>query len=152
LRAANGNDRGVRLNHDNSLILTDQRGNIAPINPPPDNPELAVPPGQLLDADIVFDCRSVDISGRLTLETNRGTAGTPDNPYDALPVLTLPLAPERVADNSPVPSASRSSLAPIARSRLSISATTVAATPTITPSAAPETPAVVPAPSPEPAR
>jgi outer membrane protein OmpA-like peptidoglycan-associated protein len=135
LRATNGNDRAIRLNQDGGLVLVDERGAAAPLKPPAENPELAVPPGQLLDATLVFDCRTVDTTGALTLSTNRGTAGTADNPYETLPVFALRLMPARAADGAPTPSASRATLAPIARSRLAVPVATAAAA--VTPSPAP---------------
>ena len=89
LLATNGNDRTIVLNQDGSLVLTDDRGTAAALKPPADNRELVVPSGDRLDADLLFDCRNLDTAGALTLISNRGTAGTPDNPYDTLPVFTL---------------------------------------------------------------
>ena len=62
-------------------------------------------PGDRLDADLIFDCRTLDASGALTLITNRGTAGTTDNPYDTLPVFTLKVPVEH--SDAALPASSR---------------------------------------------
>jgi outer membrane protein OmpA-like peptidoglycan-associated protein len=116
LVATNGNDRTIVLNQDHSLVLTDQRGAAAPLKPPVENQELVVPSGSRLDAELVFDCRPVDASAPLTLVTNRGTAGTSDNPYDPMPVLQIAAPVER--SSVAAPANSRASVAPITRSHL----------------------------------
>jgi outer membrane protein OmpA-like peptidoglycan-associated protein len=148
LLATNGNDRTIVLNQDRSLVLTDDRGVAAPVKAPAENRELVVPPGDRLDADLVFDCRTLDAGGGLTLITNRGTAGTTDNPYDTLPVFTVKLPVEH-SDASP-PASSRAAVAPIARTLVSAAEAAVAAPPA-SPSPAAATPAApAPAPSPPP--
>ncbi len=136
LVATNGNDRTIVLNQDNGLVLTDDRGAAAPVEPPAENRELVVPPGARLDADLAFDCSRIDAGATLTLVTNRGTAGTPDNPYDTLPVITLKVPVEKAAD-SPGPPVSRASVTPIARSQLSAPEAVAAAAPAPTPAPAP---------------
>jgi outer membrane protein OmpA-like peptidoglycan-associated protein len=115
--ATNGNDRAIRLNQASSLALIDPRGASAPVEPPRDNPDLVVPPGARLDAELAFPCGRLDASGGLTLSSNRGTGGTPDNPYETMPVFTLALHPETVGPGSPLP-ASHAAITPIARSVL----------------------------------
>jgi len=147
LLATNGSDRTVVLNHDQSLVLTDDRGAAAPLRAPLENGELVVPAGDRLDAELVFDCRAIDIAGQLSLVTNRGTAGTADNPYETLPVLTLKLPVER--HDAAMPTASKAVAAPIERSHLSEAVATDAAAP----AAAPVTSQLAaPAPSATPAR
>src|SRR5712691_2591358 len=127
LVATNGNDRTIVLNQDRSLVLTDDRGGAAPLNAPAENRELVVPSGNRLDAELVFDCRTVDAGGALTLTTNRGTAGTTDNPYETMPVFALKIPVER--SDAAAPANSRAAVAPIARSHLSEAPATVAAAP-----------------------
>lgn len=119
LLATNGADRDVTLNQsDGSLQLSDARGNAVPVTPPAVNPELIIPPGDRLTADLVFPCQKIDRTGALTLTTNTGTGGTADNPYETLPVMTLKLSPPILSDAVPA-EGSRASIAPIARSHLS---------------------------------
>ncbi|MGH7063515.1 MAG: hypothetical protein ACREET_05510, partial [Stellaceae bacterium] len=117
LLATNGNDQTIVLNENGGLVLTNDEGQAAPLKPPTENRELVVPPGARLDAELLFDCRRVNAAGTLTLITNRGTAGTPDNPYDTLPVFTLTLPVEH--SDAALPESSRASVAPVARSHLS---------------------------------
>lgn len=150
--ATNGNDRTIVLNQAGGLVLTDERGGTAALKAPAENRELVVPPSTRLDAELVFDCRQVETGGKLTLHTNRGTAGTTDNPYDTLPVFALRVQPETWAEGSAIPAASRASVTPIARSQLVPEPRVAAAPgptarPTETPPAAQPTPS--PAPSPQ---
>jgi outer membrane protein OmpA-like peptidoglycan-associated protein len=118
LSATNGNDRTIVLNQDRSLALSDGHRATAPLKPAAENAELVVPPGDRLDAELLFDCRTLDTNGTLTLSTNHGTGGTADNPYDTLPVFSLTLAPERLAGDAAAPAVSHASVVPIARSHL----------------------------------
>lgn len=140
LLATNGNDRTIVLNENGSFVLTDDQGAAAPLDPPTENRELVVPPSDRLDADLLFDCRHVNAAGSLTLISNRGTAGTPDNPYDTLPVFTLELPVEHSA--AALPEHSRAAVAPLPRSHLSEEAAPVAAAPP----ALSEAPGATPAP------
>jgi len=127
LVAVTVNDRTIVLNQDRSLVLTDDRGGAAPLNAPAENRELVVPSGNRLDADLVFDCRTIDVGGALTLTTNRGTAGTTDNPYDTMPVFAVKVPVERSA--AAAPANSRAAVAPIIRSHLSQAVVTVVPAP-----------------------
>ncbi len=142
LLATNGNDRTIVLDQDRSLVLTDDRGVAAPVEAPAENRELVVPPGDRLDADLIFDCRTLDASGALTLITNRGTAGTTDNPYDTLPVFTLKVPVEH--SDAALPASSRATVAPIARSLLSAAEAATAQAPPAPASPAPTPPAPTP--------
>jgi outer membrane protein OmpA-like peptidoglycan-associated protein len=147
LLATNGNDRTIVLNSNAGFVLVDDQGAAAPLNPPSDNRELVIPPGDRLDADLLFDCRRINAAGTLTLVSNRGTAGTPDNPYDTLPVFTLMLPVEHAA--AALPEGSRATVAPLPRSHLSETATPAAAAPALEvparhPAAAPPAPASPP--------
>jgi outer membrane protein OmpA-like peptidoglycan-associated protein len=154
LLATNGNDRTIVLNENDGFVLIDDQGAAAPLKPPDDNRELVVPADDRLDADLLFDCRRIKAGGTLTLVSNRGTAGTPDNPYDTLPVFTLTLPVEPAA--AALPESSRATVAPIRRSHLSEpAAPPAAASPATAPAPAPvpsnrPTAAAPPPPSPEP--
>jgi outer membrane protein OmpA-like peptidoglycan-associated protein len=154
LLATNGNDRTIVLNSNASLVLIDDQGVAAPLKPPADNRELVIPPGDRLDADLLFDCHRINAAGTLTLVSNRGTVGTPDNPYDTLPVFTLKLAVEH--DTAALPEGSRATVAPIARSHLSETAARAAApsieAPSARPPAAPPPRSPAGAPAPRPAK
>lgn len=152
LEATNGNDRTIVLNQNATLVLTDDRGAAAALKPPEENRELVVPPDDRLDADLLFDCHGLDTAGPLILISNRGTAGTPDNPYDTQPVFTLKLPAER--GGAALPQSSRAAVAPLPRSSLSEAAAPVAAAPSapapsVPPAAAPSAPPP-PLPAPEP--
>jgi outer membrane protein OmpA-like peptidoglycan-associated protein len=159
LRATNGNDRTIVLNQEHSFVLRDERGASAPLRPPAENAELVVPPGNRLDGELVFDCRSLDLAGPLTLSANRGTAGTSDNPYDTLPVFSLQISAERAAVDASATAGSHAAVVPIARSQLTPAAPIAAAAPP-PPAAAPapaaatgsgdRSPAALPAPRPVP--
>lgn len=144
LLATNGNDQTIVLNQNASFVLIDDHGAAAPLEAPADNRELVVPPDDRLDADLLFDCRHINAAGTLTLISNRGTAGTPDNPYDTLPVFTLKLPVEH--STAALPENSRASVAPIPRSHLSAAAAPVTAAPP-----ASSSPAAVAPPPPPPA-
>jgi outer membrane protein OmpA-like peptidoglycan-associated protein len=141
--ATNGHDRTIVLNQAGRMALTDERGGSAGLKAPTENRELVVPPSTRLDGELVFDCRQLDTAGPMTLHTNRGTAGTADNPYDTLPLFALRVQPEAAADRSAIPADSRASVTPIARSQLTPEARVAAATaPVVRPA---ETPAAAPA-------
>lgn len=123
--ATNGNDRTIVLNQAGSLVLSDERGGTAGLKAPTENRELVVPPSTRLDAELVFDCRQLDTAGPLTLHTNRGSAGTTDNPYDTLPIFALRVQPD--AEGAAMPTASRASVTPIVRSQLTPEARVAAA-------------------------
>lgn len=125
LLATNGSDRTIVLNERRGLIMTDEHGVSAPVEPPPENRELVVPDGARLDAELVFDCRRLDLAARLTLATNQGTALTTDNAHGR-PVFTLKVAIDRNGDHS-MATSSRASVALIARSQLSAAPTAIAA-------------------------
>ncbi|HEX3863992.1 MAG TPA: OmpA family protein [Stellaceae bacterium] len=127
LLAANGNDRAIQLNQNSSLTLLDAQGTALPPATLEGNPDLTVPPGDRLEATLVFPCRADAAGTTMTLVSNRGTSGTSDNPYDTLPVLSLKLPAESAGASGTT--TSRASVAPIARSRLSPEATVAAATP-----------------------
>jgi hypothetical protein len=115
LLATNGDDRTIVLNPDRRLVLADANGHSAPLRVPPENRELVVPAGNRLDADLVFDCRSLDTDGAVTL-TNRAAGNSRDD--GATPVFSLTPPVEHEAD--PVLStASKAVVAPIAWSHLS---------------------------------
>jgi outer membrane protein OmpA-like peptidoglycan-associated protein len=116
--ATNGNDRTIVLNHAGGMVLSDQRGKTSGLKPPAENRELVVPPSTRLEAELVFDCRQLDTGGPVTLHSNRGSAGTTDNPYDTLPVFALRATPDPAAEGAAMPAGSRASVAPIARSEL----------------------------------
>lgn len=118
LSAANGNDRTILLNQQNSLALTDRNGASAPVQPPPDNPELVVPPGGRLDAELVFPCGRLDTGAVLQLSSNRNTAGTTDNPYDTLPVFAVQVRAEPAA-GGPILPRPHATVTPIDRSEMS---------------------------------
>jgi outer membrane protein OmpA-like peptidoglycan-associated protein len=118
MTATNGNDRAIRLNQDRSLLLTQANGLSVPAAAPADNPDLVVPPGNRIDAELAFPCQAGD-GDTVTLSTNRGTGGSADNPYETLPVFTLQVT---IAANGAAAAGPRVSVAPIARSRLSLSA------------------------------
>ena len=145
--ATNGNDRTIVLNQAGGMAVTDERGGTAGLKAPTENRELVVPPSTRLDGELVFDCRQLETAGPLTLHTNRGTAGTADNPYDTLPVFALRAQPEAAADRSAMPADSRASVTPIARSQLTPEARVAAATaPVVRPAEAPAS-ATAPAPA-----
>lgn len=123
LGATNGNDRTIVLNQADSMTLTDDHGAQAAVQAPDGNGELVVPAGSRLDAELVFDCRRLDTaSGQLTLSTNRGTAGTTDNPYETLPVLAFRVAVEAASGATPMAPQSHAAVAAIARSVLTAAA------------------------------
>ncbi|HEX3953729.1 MAG TPA: OmpA family protein [Stellaceae bacterium] len=150
--ATNGNDRDIRLNQNgDSLRLSDDHGSATAVVPPADNSELIVPPGDRLTGKFVFPCQKIDTAGEVTLVSNQGAGGTPDNPYEMLPVLTLKLRGERL-DGAAPPKASQAAIAPIARSHLTASVATLAAAASSTPATAPAPPAAAaPPPTPQPA-
>ncbi|MGE5270651.1 MAG: OmpA family protein [Thiohalocapsa sp.] len=115
--AANGNDSTIVLNEAGSLVLLDAAGRAARLDPPTENRELVIPSEARLDADLVFDCRGIDTGGVLRLISNRGTAGTPDNPYDTMPVLrvTAPVEPAAAT----LPGHSHAAVTPLPQSQLS---------------------------------
>jgi len=117
LTATNGNEREIRLNQHDSLVLTDPHGAAAPAQPPADNRQLAVPPGARLDAELIFPRTGAGQAARLILSANDGAGGTADNPYDTTPVFKLALTVD--GGQSGVAGASRATVVPIARSRLS---------------------------------
>jgi outer membrane protein OmpA-like peptidoglycan-associated protein len=134
LLATNGNDRPIRLSERGSLQLSDERGGSTSLQPAPGNADLTVPSGHRLVADLVFPCWKVDLGGPVTLTTNHGL-GTPDNPYETAPVLTLRLRAQQIA-GAPTPVSSQAATTPIARSHLTSSAMiAVAAAPGATPPA-----------------
>ncbi len=116
--ATNGSDRTLVLNPDRGLVLVDAHGAAAPVKPPADNRELVVPAGDRLDAELVFDCRSIDPSGPLTLASTRGAAGAKADPGGAAEAFTLQAAVED-SPAAPLPERSRAVVEPIAWSRLS---------------------------------
>ncbi|HLY46832.1 MAG TPA: OmpA family protein [Stellaceae bacterium] len=50
----NPGDAEIWLNHGRSLVLADDRQGTHHLNPPPDNPDLRIPPHTQLDGDLVF--------------------------------------------------------------------------------------------------
>jgi len=125
----------IVLNQNRSLVLSDDRGALAPLAAPADNTELVVPAGSRLDAELLFDCRALSGAGEVTLATNRGTAGTADNPYETLPVFSLRLPVEQLPEGTALPQRSQAAVLPIARS--SLTEVAAAATAGGSPSAAP---------------
>src|SRR5207248_1234035 len=101
LLATNGNDRTIVLNDSRGLIMTDEHGVSAPAEPPPENRELIVPYGARIEAELVFDCRLLDLAGQLTLTTNRGSAPTSEHAHDERPMFTLKVATDRNGEGSP---------------------------------------------------
>ena len=118
LLATNGSDQTIVLNQYRSLILTDAHGVSASLKAPSENRELVVPSGNRLDAELVFDCRSLDTTAPLTLGTNRGITGTAGNSAGALTLFPLKAAVARQG-NAAVPARSHAAVAPIAWSHLS---------------------------------
>ena len=122
LLAANGSDRTVVLNQGSGLVLTDAQRNAAAVEPPPDNRELVVPAGSRLDAELSFDCRTLDTSSRLTL-TGGGQG-------DAAPAFTIEAAVVPSADAA-LPASSRAAVQPIAWSMLLETAAAATASPAL---------------------
>ena len=96
--------------------MTDEHGVSAPVEPPPENRELVVPYGARIEAELVFDCRRLDLAGQLTLTTNRGTALTSEHAHGDRPVFTLQVATDRNGEGSPA-TGSHASVALIDRSQ-----------------------------------
>ena len=126
LLATNGSDRTIVLNQNRGLVLTDKGGVAAPLKAPTDNRELVVPSGNRLDAELLFDCHSIDAGGKLTLGTRRETAATGDAPDETSPGFTVEATAERQMDAA-TPAASSAAVAPIAWSHLAPAAETLAA-------------------------
>lgn len=118
LIAINGNDREIALNENDSLVLTEERGATDGLQPPASNRTLAVPSGERLEASLVFPRHTAGDVARVTLSTNDGSGGTPDNPFETKPVFKVTVPVDRRGEPGVVPP-TRISLAPIARTRLS---------------------------------
>lgn len=115
LLATNGSARTIVLNQKPGMLLADARGIAIPVAAPADNRELVVPSGNRLDAELLFDCRSLDTTKPLTLSTAPNATAAFD---DGVPALTLKAAAAERYE-APAPAASRATVAPIAWSRLS---------------------------------
>ncbi len=122
LTAINGNERAIVLNQRGGLVLVSAAGAVAPLRAPSENSELVVPPGDRLDADLVFDCRKIEAAETVTLAVNSGSTGTTDNPYDTAPLFNLKIPVRHSADEVGQAGMSRADVSPIKRSRLAVPA------------------------------
>jgi outer membrane protein OmpA-like peptidoglycan-associated protein len=139
MMATNGSDKTIVLNQNDGFGLVDDRGRAAPMTLPKGNSELVLPSGDRIDGDLIFDCRNLHLDGPLTLSTNRGTAGTADNPYDTVPQLTVHVTAQQSASSESATPASQVTVTPIARSDVSVETNS-------TSGAAPSAPPTSPAP------
>jgi outer membrane protein OmpA-like peptidoglycan-associated protein len=117
LIAVNGNDREIRLNQNDSFVLIAGSGETDALEAPTANRTLAIPPGERLEAEVLFPRHAAGDAARVMLHTNEGTGGTPDNPFDTMPVFKLTVPVDRGGAARAAPT-TRVALAPVAPSRL----------------------------------
>jgi hypothetical protein len=83
-------DRGVLLNRNGSMVLTDSAGSEYRLVPPADNESLEVPANSRMTGELVFSGRVRPDAERLVLSTNEGSGST-DNRFTSNPTFRIEL-------------------------------------------------------------
>ncbi len=128
LLATNGTEHTIALSEKVKIALADEHGPSVEVESPLEDRQLIVPSGARLEAELVFDCRQLDVTAALTLTTNQDNTAGIDKGNSSRPMLKLRVARDLKGDGVTV-AGSHASLALIARSQLAASPTAVAAAP-----------------------